>query len=96
MVNWDERGTKNHIVQEAWWFRDLFIKIDSFFWLEADIAQAIIAPVATKTKGVYFSHRWIIIISCFKGATQAIREPEITDIDAKISIGDVRELLSSR
>jgi hypothetical protein len=60
------------------------------------MTQASIAPVVTKTRGVYFSHKWIIIISCFRGATHAIRDPEITDIEASINIGDVKELLSSR
>jgi hypothetical protein len=60
------------------------------------MAQASAAPMITKTRGVNFSHRWIIIISCFRGATHAIRDPEITDIDASTNMGDVKELLSSR
>jgi len=36
------------------------------------------------------------IISCFRGATHKIEAPEMTDIDANTSMGDVRDFLSSK
>jgi hypothetical protein len=58
--------------------------------------QDISAPKVTNIKVLSFWSRGIIIISCFNGRIHVRADPEITDIEARSSIGDVRELLSSK
>jgi hypothetical protein len=70
--------------------------MDSFFCLVVEINQARVAPSTTRIKGISFWYRGIDIISCFKGATHMIIAPEITDIEARVNIGEVSGLLSSR
>jgi hypothetical protein len=62
----------------------------------ADINQASIAPEPTSNKGINFWYIGIDIISCFIGAIHMIKAPEIIDIEAKVNMGEVRDLLSSR
>jgi hypothetical protein len=57
--------------------------------------QAKSTPRATNVKAENFWTVGIIIISCFMGRIHVRAEPEITDIEARVSMGDVRELLSS-
>jgi len=89
IINCDERGTKNHIIHDAWCFIGILIALAGRSVLDLVIYHPRIKPIATIIIGNIFINDGRINDMFLTGGSQAMQLPDRIDTKDRNSIGAI-------
>lgn len=96
IVNCEDRGTKNHMRQDAWWVSGINIIVGESFTCWIFVYHAAASPANTIISGIFFIVVVIVNGSWATDKVQISADPEMMDVEERTSIGVVSATLSSR